>query len=60
MCVRCDGRGWENHRYTEFTGRKTRRGVRVVRYSRGTLIATGVGGSGETMTYAQFLENVHV
>lgn len=58
VCVRCEGRGWVNYTYKLFAGRKKRRGVREIRYSRGSSIATGFGGQGEPMSYAQFEQRI--
>jgi hypothetical protein len=54
VCIRCQGKGWSTIRYREFTDRKKLKGVKSIRLSRGTFIATGVGGQGNAMTYEQF------
>ncbi len=56
VCVRCGGKGWVVIEYTEFTGRKRRKGVKTIKLSRGSFVLTGVGGHGESMTYAEFEE----
>lgn len=57
ICLRCGGSGCLIYWYTPFKSRKPRRGVRSVRPSRGTFLATGVGGIGESMTYAEFAKD---
>jgi hypothetical protein len=54
VCLECDGTGCKVIRYTPFTKRRLKRGVKVVRRSRGSFIATGVGGTGRAVTYAEF------
>jgi len=54
VCHGCDGQGWINHVYTEFEGRKRKRGIKSIRISKGSFIATGIGGQGVSMTYAEF------
>lgn len=54
VCLSCEGRGWTNHVYREFTGRKKKTGIKTISRSRGFFIATGVGAVGESMTYAEF------
>jgi len=54
ICVRCDGRGWRTHRYKEFKKRKRLPWVTQINLSRGSFIATGVGGHGAPMTYEEF------
>jgi hypothetical protein len=59
VCLNCDGSGAVKLSYTPFTGRKQKRGVKVVRFSRGGFLLTGVGGvDGSEMTYKEFLEKV--
>lgn len=54
VCVRREGRVLGETRVQEgFTGCK-RRGVKAIRQSRSTFVATGVGGAGEAMTYVEF------
>ena len=55
VCLTCKGTGAEKILYTPFSGRKTKRGVKCVRMSRDSFIATGVGGRENTeMTYEEF------
>lgn len=54
VCVYCQGKGWIEHQYKEFTGRKKRKGVNKIRLSQGCFIATGAGGKGRNMTYEEF------
>lgn len=57
VCMTCNGTGADRISYTPFTGRKRKNGVKCVRMSRETFIATGVGGKeGSEMTYSEFLE----
>jgi type II secretory ATPase GspE/PulE/Tfp pilus assembly ATPase PilB-like protein len=58
ICVNCEGTGCAVLSYTPYTGRRTRRGIKEIQKSRGTFIVTGVGGVGETMTYAEFLKKI--
>ena len=60
ICLACGGQGWTTFTYTEFEGRKKKRGVTSIRHSRGGFIATGVGGVGETMSYAEFEKKIPV
>lgn len=55
ICVNCDGTGQETLKYTPFEGRKTRNDISIVRYSRGSLIATGIGPVGGSISYQEFL-----
>lgn len=54
ICHRCNGQGWVSHSFNTFTFRKRLKGVKTIRESRGTFIATGVGGTGDPMTYIEF------
>jgi hypothetical protein len=54
VCLGCSGKGWKMFQYQPFEGRKKKSGIKVIRFSRGSFIATGVGGQGEAMDYAQF------
>lgn len=56
ICLGCNGTGKSKLTYTPFTGRKTRKGVKTVRRSRGNFIATGVGPTGKSITYDEFLK----
>lgn len=58
ICVRCEGKGWVEYSYTPFTGRKRRVGVKSIRRSRGSFLATGFGGAGEAMSYAEFQRQI--
>lgn len=55
VCFACDGTGREKISYTPFTARKVTRGIKTVRTSQGTFIATGVGPIGGSVTYKEFL-----
>ena len=55
VCAVCGGTGCAKLSYKLFTGRKGRRGVKQVRKSAGTFIATGVGPVGDSVTYQEFL-----
>lgn len=55
VCVRCGGTGCETITYRPFVVRRRREGVETVRWSRGSLLATGVGVVGESIAYAEFL-----
>ena len=54
VCVRCDGTGCAKISYTPFTKRHGRHGIKTVSRSRGSFIATGVGPTGESISYAEF------
>lgn len=54
VCLTCEGKGWATIKYEEFTGRRRVAGVHTIQQSRGTFIASGVGGHGPTMTYEEF------
>jgi len=56
VCLNCDGTGERGIEYTPFTGLKRREGVRTVSRSRGSLIATGVGAYGGSISYEDFLK----
>lgn len=56
ICLRCNGTGCEEIRYEPFLKRRKRKGVKGVRMSRGTFIATGVGPVGAEISYQEFLE----
>jgi len=59
VCIHCGGSGADTVTYTPYTGRKVKRGVKTVSYSRGGFIATGVGAAkGTEMTYREFLDRV--
>lgn len=55
VCLNCNGTGRTVIRYAPFSGRKTRRDVKTVRRSRGAFIATGVGPTGDPVSYQKFL-----
>lgn len=54
VCLRCEGSGATSYTYKEYTGRKRKPGIKSIKASRGAFIATGVGGVGRQMTYAEF------
>lgn len=58
ICVRCGGTGCIELRYEPYAGRKRKRGVKTIRHSRGSFIATGVGGTGTAMTYREFEQKI--
>ena len=55
ICHGCNGDGNCLYQYKPFTGRKRKKGVQIVRESRGSFIATGVGPVGDSVTYEEFL-----
>lgn len=55
LCLNCDGSGCRTMEYTPFTGLKKRNDVRTVQRSRGSLIFAGVGPTGSSITYEEFL-----
>ena len=55
VCLRCNGKGWTNFSYAEFTGRKRKAGVKSIYIVQGTFLAAGLGPKeGTEMTYDQF------
>jgi hypothetical protein len=56
ICLGCNGTGKEKLKYTPFTGRKVRKGIKTVQRSRGNFIPTGIGPAGRSITYEQFLK----
>lgn len=54
VCLGCDGTGCEKLSYKPFVRRRGRRDIKTVRLSQGTFLATGVGPTGESITYAEF------
>jgi hypothetical protein len=56
ICLGCNGTGKAKFKYTPFTGRKLRKDIKAVRRSQGTFIATGVGPTGKSITYEEFLK----
>jgi hypothetical protein len=57
ICIQCDGSGCEEIRYKPFVERKKRKGIISVHKSLGGFIATGVGATGDSITYEEFLKN---
>lgn len=55
VCLNCDGTGRKVIKYKPFGGRRTRDDVKTVRRSAGSFIATGVGPTGGSVTYEEFL-----
>jgi len=55
VCLNCEGTGCRKVKYTPFTARKRREGVEIVRRSKGGFIGTGVGPTGASVTYEEFL-----
>jgi hypothetical protein len=58
ICLRCGGSGAESIVYRKYERRKGRKDIKEVRRSRGTFIATGVGPTGPSMSYQEFLEAI--
>lgn len=54
VCMRCDGKGWQKTTFNEFTGRNLRKGIHKVSLSSGSLLVTGIGATGQSMTYEEF------
>lgn len=55
VCIDCNGTGCKTISYTPFEKIRKISGVKGVRLSKGTFIATGVGGAGEMVSYDEFL-----
>ena len=58
VCLQCSGKGWKWFEYQLFEGRKKKNGIEIIRFSCGSFIATGVGGHGKAMNYAQFEKQI--
>jgi len=59
VCINCAGTGATTVEYKPYTGRKVKRGVKIVSYSRGSFIGLGVGAvEGSGMSYGEFRERV--
>ena len=56
VCLNCNGSGKTTLEYTEYEGRKRRSGINTVRRSAGSFLGTGVGPTGGSVTYAEFLD----
>ena len=56
VCLNCDGTGCLLVTVELFKERKRKKGVKTVRLSRGTFIATGVGPTGNEISYKDFLK----
>jgi hypothetical protein len=54
VCLGCNGTGKQKFGYTQFTGRRVRKGVKTVFNSRGSFIGIGVGAAGKSIAYADF------
>ena len=55
VCLNCQGTGQSIIKYTQFTGRKVHKGIHTVRRSKGSFLATGVGPTGNSISYDEFL-----
>lgn len=55
VCLNCAGTGMQTIEYVPFTQLKQRTDVETVQRSRSSLIATGVGPVGYSISYAAFL-----
>ncbi len=55
VCISCDGTGCMEISFKPFICRKGKRGIAIVKRSAGTFIPTGVGPTGEPVTYQEFL-----
>jgi hypothetical protein len=55
VCLDCGGTGCQVISYKPFTKRRRKKGVKVVRRSRGSFIVTGIGGTGDAVAYEEFL-----
>ena len=54
VCILCQGSGCRTIFYRPFVLRKGRRGVKTVKRSQGSFLATGAGGVGDAISYAEF------
>lgn len=55
VCLKCEGSAKTTLTYTPFKARKERQDVETVRNSAGSFIGTGVGPTGGSVTYKEFL-----
>jgi hypothetical protein len=55
-CLKCGSSGKVLIEYIPFTGRKRRDDVTTIRLSRGTSVGLGVGPTGGSVSYEEFLE----
>ena len=55
VCLACDGTGAQTLSGRTFIRRKRRMGVRTVSRSRGSFLATGVGATGDEVSYKDFI-----
>lgn len=55
VCLNCHGSGCVEFKYAPFTKRQHREGITTVRTSRGSLLVTGVGPTGDSVTYHEFM-----
>lgn len=58
VCLNCEGTGGVKISYTPYAGRKTKRGVKCVRFSRGSFILNCGGIGGTEMSYDEFQKKV--
>jgi hypothetical protein len=56
VCLNCGGTGCMEINYEPFIERKIKKGVKGVSLSKGRFILTGVGGTGEVVSYDDFLK----
>lgn len=56
VCLGCAGTGCAIIRYTPFKKRKLRRDIKTVSLSKGRFIMAGVGATGQSVTYKEFLK----
>lgn len=55
VCLQCNGTGCAEMTYEPFVQRKVIRGVKGVSLSKGRFILSGVGSSGDVVSYQEFL-----
>lgn len=56
VCLDCDGKGWHEVGGKEFTGRKKKAGVKLIRFRSSKLFVTG--SSFQSMTYKEFEKKI--
>lgn len=56
ICLECKGKGSKTITFIPFIGRVLREDILTVRRSRGTFISTGIGPTGNSITYQDFLK----
>jgi hypothetical protein len=54
VCLTCSNTKCEEINYRPFVKRHGKKGIKTVRWSRGGFLVTGVGGTGQSISYTEF------